>query len=308
MPLPEWSAFSQPSPFSEPDVEIVLGDAQTPDDSRSSEVLVTANECHFRVPQVGWYRVRAGHEIIVKPEPEAGPREVRLFLLGSAWAALCYLRGILPLHASVVQVGGHGVAFCGPTGAGKSTLAAWLVERGYRLVGDDLSRFEIGVEGLACVYPSAPRLKLWRDALEGLGWSSDGLERDHFRTDKFHLLAPRSQTSLHSSPVPAEPDGVPASPLPLRAIYLLEWGECRVTRLTGANALRRFVAAATYRGDLLEPMGRAAAHWERCAEFVRRVPVWALGRPRGWAELRAATNELVAHIESLATPFAKEVK
>ena len=48
--------------------------------------------------------------------------DVRLFLLGSAWAALALQRGLLPMHMSAVgSVGGDIHAFTGPPGAGKST-------------------------------------------------------------------------------------------------------------------------------------------------------------------------------------------
>ena len=135
---------------------------------------------------------------------------------------------------------------------GKSTMAAWLTARGYALVSDDLTRFDIPAQGQPTIYPSAPRLKLWRDALSALEWSSAELERDHFRADKFHL--------------PLAEDGR-QQPLPLRAIYLLEWGECNIIRLSGGTAVRRFVSAATYRGALLEPMGKMGAYWQQCLEL-----------------------------------------
>lgn len=41
------------------------------------------------------------------------------------------------LHATVVAIGGLGVALSGRSGAGKSDLALRLIDRGARLVGDD---------------------------------------------------------------------------------------------------------------------------------------------------------------------------
>lgn len=206
--------------------------------------------------------------------------EVRLFLLGSAWGALCYQRDMLVLHASAVRVENEAVAFCAHQGMGKSTMAAWLTARGYALVSDDLTRFDIPAQGQPTIYPSAPRLKLWRDALSALEWSSAELERDHFRADKFHL--------------PLAEDGR-QQPLPLRAIYLLEWGECNIIRLSGGTAVRRFVSAATYRGALLEPMGKMGAYWQQCLEMVRRVPVWELQRPRDLAAMEQTVRRLQAH-------------
>src|SRR5262249_50391387 len=139
----------------------------------------------FHRPGVASYRVQRGREITVTPTPRAADWGVRRWLLGQIWAVLCYQRDLLVLHASVVETGGSAVAFCGLSGAGKSTLAAWLIEAGGRLVSDDLCRFETTEPGLPSVWPSAPCLKLWLDTIEALGWPNEGLERDHFRLDKF---------------------------------------------------------------------------------------------------------------------------
>lgn len=72
----------------------------------------------------------------------------------------------------------------GAPGAGKSTLAARLIARGYGLVCDDLCCIDITAP-LPRFYPSAPRLTLWSDALKVLELNSAGLTRDHFRVDKF---------------------------------------------------------------------------------------------------------------------------
>ena len=278
MDVPEWALFERDKAFDLADVTIVLkiaGNEPAPGDNVLP--VVDAHSYRFHIPGTGVYRVHHGREITVMPAPGAQARELRLFLLGSAWGALCYQRGLLALHASAVQVGDQAVVFCGEAGSGKSSAAAWLIARGHRLVGDDLCRFGVAA-GQASVYPSSPRLKLWREALGALGLSDEGLERDHFRLDKFQL-----------------PWHCAITPLPVRTIYLLEWGEPGLRRLTGVNALRRLIAAATYRGDLLDPMGQVAAHWKRCAEIARLAPVWEFSRPRAWPTMDAALRLLQTH-------------
>jgi hypothetical protein len=248
--------------------------------------LINANHYRFSIPDIGRYWVHQGQEILVVPASGAGAREVRLFLLGSAWGALCYQRGLFPLHTSMVQIGNGVVAFCGATGTGKSTLAAWLASRGYPLVVDDLCRVDLPAGEPPRVWPSTPRLKLWQEALDALGWNSEQLERDHFRQDKFHV------------PWPEAP---PRESFALRAVYLLEWGETHLVRLTSTAALRRFIATATYRGQLLEPMGRLAEHWERSAALLQRVPVFELQRPRDWSAMVGVLDVLDAHWQNLLT-------
>lgn len=280
LPIPEWTIFACDETADKPDVLFTL---QPPAAIPAREPFVRPNECRFSIPETGEYCVRRGCEIIVTPAPGAGAAELRLFLLGSAWAALCYQRGLLALHVSVVQVGEQAAAFCGPSGAGKSSLAAALTVRGYPLRGDDLCCIEF-ISGEARVYPSAPRLKLWRQALNNLGWSADDLERDHFRQDKFHLSSHASSSEAHVSRLTS---------LPLGAIYLLSWGELGLARLTGLEALRRLVASATYRAQLIEPLGLTGAYWESCARLARSAPLWELKRPCDWDSMNATLAYLI---------------
>ena len=123
--LPEWTSFEGPVPQEKPDVFIRVErqGPRTPEPEESWP-LINANHYRFSIPDIGRYWVHQGQEILVVPASGAGAREVRLFLLGSAWGALCYQRGLFPLHTSMVQIGNGVVAFCGATGTGKSTLAA----------------------------------------------------------------------------------------------------------------------------------------------------------------------------------------
>lgn len=285
-PLPEWQCFEGGAEDEMADVDIALDDRLLD----SFVPQISADRFAFQADEIGVYCVEAGKSIRIAVYPHAGMREVRLFLLGSAWGALCYQRGLPALHASVVGVGGGAVAFCGASGAGKSSTAAWLLAQGYPLVADDLCLFDLAQKPPR-VYPAAPRLKLWRDALRFFQWETDTLERDHFRMEKFHL------------PLGGAESGQPAlwlqTPLPLRAVYLLAWGEAELVRLKGLNALQEFVRAATYRGELLGPMGLEAAHWNRCAAIARSVPVFRLARPQEWSAVREMEQLLGASLQSL---------
>ncbi len=278
LPILEWAVFEEEESdiFPDPDIMVTLISGMAP--PACALPFITADEYHFHVPETGYYCVRKGREILIAPDPNAGHRELRLFLLGSAWGALAYQRGILALHVSAVELPNGVVVFCGPSGSGKSTAAAWLIDRGFRFAGDDLCCFGKSTGCHPIIYPTAPRLKLWREAINRLGKSEKGLELDHFRQEKYHLALPSEKRK---------------QPLPLIGIYILDWGENRLTRWTGLAALNRFVTAATYRGDLVDPAGQAATHWERCANLIKRVPVWEFRRPKDWAAMDGAMNMLL---------------
>lgn len=275
--LPEWTAFAGQADGLEPDVTIALDSEPALLPDPLPPPAIRSRECTFWVRRGGRYRVVDGRRIEVTPAPDMEAPVLRLMLLGSALAALCYQRGILLLHASAVRAGGRTIAFCGPAGSGKSTLAAAFVRLGAEFVCDDLGRF---VGPPPAIYPSTPRLKLWRESLESLPWSSDALERDHARRDKFHV--PQSHAD-------------PWSPVPLDAIYLLDWheGPAAATPLSGVRALRALVGAATYRPDLFDPVGGIAAHWQRCGALAGGAAIYRLARPRDWR----AVDAVVAVVE-----------
>jgi hypothetical protein len=279
--LPEWRVFEQTRPPAEPDVVVHLDDG-----SPAEHVpVLSAQQYRFRVKDVADYCVSGGREIRIALRSSAVLREARVFLFGSAWGALCYQRGILVLHTGVVLGGGQAMAFCGPSGAGKSSVGAWLASRGYPLICDDLCHVDLGADPPR-VFPAPAHVKLWRDALDHLGWDADSLERDHARMDKFHMSAERGAAAFSPSD--------PTAPVSLGGIYVLGWGDLKLARVTGLAALRHVVESATYRADLLEPMGQVAAHWERCARLLRGVPVVTFTRPRDWSAMEASMLELIA--------------
>jgi hypothetical protein len=129
IPLPELQPMENPN---DPDVTI-----------RRSPVAAWRNGLEkwddalvLAVPEVGRYRIEGGDEILVDQDRGAPDRNLRLFLLGSAFGALLHQRGLLPLHANAVQIDGKAVAFMGASGAGKSTLAAWFYDQGYRIIAE----------------------------------------------------------------------------------------------------------------------------------------------------------------------------
>jgi hypothetical protein len=276
--ISEWDAFDAGEAGGEPDVRIALGEEVGAGDEPP---IITRDEYRFFVRGVARFQILHGRRILVSPAAGADDREVRVFLLGSALAALCAQRGLLLLHASVVRLVDRTIALCGPAGAGKSTTAAALIERGGSFVCDDLARCDL-IDGQAVVFPSTPRLKLHPEALAALPWPSRGLERVHSRATKFHV------SQGHADP---------RAPVALDSICLLEWGDAvAVTALTGVSSLKAVVAAGTYRPDLLVPMGQVGEHWQRCAALTACVSVHRLTRPREWSALDAA----VIAIEAIA--------
>src|SRR6202008_4886252 len=101
--------------------------------------------------------IRGGKEILVDQAPASSPRDVAAYLLGTAFGVLCHQRGIIPLHASAVNVADGRVASAGESGAGKWTLVAALAVRGHQVIADDLFFLRLADTGDVKAWPGVNR-------------------------------------------------------------------------------------------------------------------------------------------------------
>lgn len=138
--------------------------------------------------------VRNGSDITVTGQD---PDMVRFMLTGSALSALLQQRGIVTLHASAVVINDRAVAFFGQSGAGKSTTATALVERGFALITDDVLGLSLGPCGTVFVLPGYPRLGLWNATTEAMNIDVSAKDQRIGGVAKF-LVQPRA---YHTAPI-----------------------------------------------------------------------------------------------------------
>lgn len=292
LPLPDllpWTGDAR-----EPDLHIRLGHVPgcVEDPTFEGTLLQLGRDgcARYAVPGVAAYWVNpAGRSVTVEPAA-AGATAVRAFLFGTVFAILCQRRGLLPLHACCIRLDGPegpcAAAFAGPSGIGKSTLAAAFRQRGHTVLADDVTVLQVEAGGPATVLPGLPRLKLWRDSLDRLDLPVEGLERVREETEKYSM--------------PLDP-AFSAAPLPLAAVYYLErvndprHGERR--RLRGVNAVLKF-SQNVYRDRVLARLGDAKADvLARAARAAAAVPRhWTLARTLDFAGLDALVEDLARHV------------
>jgi hypothetical protein len=220
--------------------------------------------------------------ILVFPAPGASERNVRAFLFGSAIGALLQLQGLTVLHASAIGLPDGGAAvFCGPSTAGKSTLAAALGARGYPALADDLTAIRLDGNGQGWCLPGLARTKLWRDALQHLGL-------EHRAGDDTRVVP---ELDKHALPVTTH-----HAPMPLRRLYelqALDGDELAMTPLTGVAKLHSLVSQA-YRPQFLLAMGRQGAFLRAAATLAPHLLAHRIVRPRQGQTLDAIVARLEA--------------
>jgi hypothetical protein len=250
--------------------EVRVVRAETPEALESpinSGVLYQAAPSQFllKMPNIARYLVRNGNEIIVEPAPGSLAEEVRLFLLGTVWAALLHQRELLVLHASSILTAKGAVILMGRSSVGKSSLAAAFYRRGYPVLADDTVALDV-VDSQALAYPSFPQLRLWPDMLQAL----------KIELDETLPLRPK----LPKRAFPAH-QGFSTRPQTVCSIYLLGSHIEDEIKKEKFQGMARFSTLLnnTFREKFLGGLGIRPAHFQKVSRVAQKTPIASLIRP-----------------------------
>jgi len=219
---------------------------------------ISREEARFWIKNVGAFVIDGGSRMTVIPENGCEADLLSLYVQGMMMAIVLHQRGMCVLHASVVEVNGAAIAFLGPVGFGKSSIAAALYSRGHRVVADDNAAidFRSGVPMIRTAYPS---LKLFPEIASSLGFRNGSVR------------------PLHSSEVKiagAVPKGFLQEPLPLRALYFLGRGQgSQITSMAPLKTVMELISNSVptrwgHPGD--------AAQLDLCGRLASYVPAFVL--------------------------------
>ncbi len=138
----------------------------------------------------GYYVIKNGNTIVFEPIDGYTPQMLSPWLLGFAIAMILLQRNTLAIHCSAVCAKGDGsnndvILISGYSGAGKSSLTRKLLERGYKLMTDDVAAVKCE-EGVT-VYSAFPYQKLCRNEVEKRNLDQEKLIYIDEDKDKFFV-------------------------------------------------------------------------------------------------------------------------
>jgi hypothetical protein len=135
------------------------------------------------------------------PQQQTPPHTLRHLLLDQVLPLVLNHKGKEVLHGAAVVTPYGACAFVGPTGAGKSTLAASFLSTGYSVLTDDCVVLDARGGEIVAI-PSYPGLRLWDDALAALFGTTGSCAPVAHYTPKQRFTAALSATPFCSSAVP----------------------------------------------------------------------------------------------------------
>lgn len=233
----------------------------------------------LHIPGVARFLISGGGEIRIDPEVGADEDSIRLYLLGSAFGALLFQRGLLVLHGNAVRIGDGCMVCLGHSGTGKSTLAAAFMRRGYPILADDV----VPVNDDCMALPGFPRIKLWQDAAERMSIGVDGLRRIRPDMEKFNLPAF---------------DAFSPQPLAVKWVYVLERHNQGDVLLEPVQGMERFrlLHQNTYRVRFLRALELKAEHLRLCGRLSARIDMAKLLRPEHGDSVEQLVDRILADI------------
>jgi len=215
------------------------------------------------------------------PQAKTPPHTLHHLLLDQVLPLVLNYKGHEVLHGAAVVTPYGACAFVGPTGAGKSTLAASFLSEGYSVLADDCVVLDAH-GGNIVIIPAYPGLRLWDDATVALfGVTGSSAPVAHY-TSKQRFTAAPSAAPFCSSTVP------------LACIYVLETHNDeharpvftpKVSLLTEREALMTLLSLA-FKLDIRDHR-MLAREFDFLSRLIAQTPVRRLMIPDSFTALPA---------------------
>jgi hypothetical protein len=231
--------------------------------------------------------IRGGAMLTYYRHPGIEDDEIRLFLLGSGLGAILMQRGFVVIHGNaIIPQGQAGAIVCiGDSGAGKSTTAVAMMQRGLKILADDIC--PLGADRF--VLPGMARAKLWQETALQLGINTANLSRICGADAKFNLPLGDSHCTEQQL---------------VRAFYWLvpdDVDGVTIDEVTGAEKFT-ILRNNVYRPEYLRPLGLEAEYMARLAQIAAKTPVFKLLRPKSGFDIDAVLDTILNNHRQLPEP------
>jgi len=229
----------------------------------------------------GTVAVSNGNLMEIYRYKDVEPSEFVPFIIGWGFAFLFHQRGYTIFHCSAINIDGKAALVSGVSGAGKSTIALSLINRGYKYLVDDLAVFN-PAEGENLV-PAYPLQKVCRDV-------SVNLDQEEL----IHINEGRDKFAYHN-----ETDFCD-TPTPLKAIVLLDVDDIDDVKIEEISGLDKYlkVLSCMYLAELFAAFGTPEEDKYRCLKVAGQIKMLRVTRPRGKDTVEQITDAIAQFVKN----------
>lgn len=267
------------------DLSIRLGDLRG-DESATAELRgpflrAAPDMLNLVVPGVVEMAARNGRNLLYRPFEGIDEASVRLFLLGSGIGAILMQLGHLVLHGNTIEINEGCIVCVGQSSAGKSTIAAGMLQRGYRILADDIS--PVDEDGL--VVPGLPRIKIWQKSADILGLNTEGMARIRPELSKFNI--PLGTSFCDQKRV-------------LKGVVILDQHndtDVSVQLVSGQEKFR-LLRQNVYRSRFVDGMLLKKSYFQQTMNLAANLPVIRINRPKKGNSVESVLDKIEDFINS----------
>lgn len=203
------------------------------------------------------------------------------YLLGWGMSMVCMQKNMLAMHCSVVTDGNKAYLISGESGSGKSTVTRELLNKGFKLMADDMTLVKIDENGDVVVTPAFPYQKLCRDAAMKCGTPMEEMIYIDEEKDKF--LVPCKDIFSHKTlPIGG-----------LMVIYRHPKEDVIFNTVEGFDKLHAY-ANNLFLRHLLGPKKYDAKLGALMLKMAGKTPICSIGRPDG----KDTITEILSHVST----------
>lgn len=245
---------------------------------KNNQTNVNTEYGYFYKSDVALFEFFEGHTLKISPLSNKFDLDFLRILLNYPVASLMYQLDFFILHACAVEIFNKVYLFAGNTQQGKSTIAAYLIKKGGKLITEDTALMKLSPQGFS-IYPSYPLVKISDQAntyidfhqLRGVEFFSDQNKRRGYFVDS---------------------DSFCASPRTVDFCVFPEWnnGTKVMEKLSFIKALPKLMEASLS----IYPLTREkeARLLKDNIEFFRRVALFRYGREKSFFSLDHIIDDL----------------
>jgi hypothetical protein len=242
-----------------PDVHISFVDNTPPECDFGPDYYskVLGDRVLFYWPDEACYIVQQGRSVEIFLTGPFNPKLVELSILGPILSTILHQRKKIPFHGCAVVKNGKANVFMGDQGMGKSTIAGYLVAKGYGYLSDDVLLLQPTPEGWETL-PCYPSMKLQKKWVDRHGFSAQPMSDIDPQMRKWQVDMKEHYVT---------------QPCAIKHITILRPAKrFKPIQLSPSEAYIELLKT-THTAKWLEGTPQAISHMEQCREIIKNVPV-----------------------------------